>query len=332
MYLFSADSIEFFRELQSSSDVPKRFACKIMPHSTKVLHGDHQKTIFLQRLAAGLFEVFEHHVICETAQKEILPTPLTPSLHLHISMDDNEVDAYVNGREGVELKRSEVNLFYLEEINIAVLPQGRHWFFHIAFKKETLFQLLRKKPFNSLANKLHKKITKVEADMGGMINAPSQVAMDAYFMMLIHEIRQCRFNELATIYYREKKSQLMLEHFIRQLLPVRELRMELTDQQIITLDRVKEYIKLHIHKSITVKQLCKEFNITDNFLEKGFRQLNGISVRSFIHLLRMEFATKLLTINDMPTDSIARLTGFKNYAALNAAFYKYFNCGAELFR
>jgi AraC-like DNA-binding protein len=332
MYLFSAGAIEFFRELPSPSDVPGRFVSKIMHHSTKVLHGDQQKTIFLQRLTAGRFEVFEHHVICNAPEKEILPTPFAPSLHLHISMDDNEVDAYVNGRDGIALKSSEVNLFYLEEINIAVLPQGKHWFFHIAFKNDTLLRLLKKKAFKGLLYKLQKKIKQVEDDMGGMINEPSEVSMDAYFMMLIHEIRQCGFNETASMYYREKKCQLMLEHFIRQMLSAGECKIALTDQQVITLDCVKEYIKLNIQRSVTVRQLSQQFNMNSHFLEKSFRQLNGISIRSFIQMYRMEFATKLLSIIAMPSDSIARLTGFKNYAALNAAFYRYFNCDAGTFR
>ncbi|MBW8683706.1 helix-turn-helix transcriptional regulator [Chitinophaga rhizophila] len=332
MYLFSAASIEFFRELRTPSDVPVRFASKIMHHSCKVLHGDQHKTIFLQRLPAGPYEVFEHHVICVAPEKEILPTPLTPSLHLHISMDDNEVDAYVNGREGVALRPCEVNLFYLEEINIAVLPQGKHWFFHFAFTNDTLFGILQKKAFRGLLKKLQKKVKQVEELMGGMINEPAQVSMDAYFMMLIHEIRHCSFNELATIFYREKKCQLMLEHFLRQLLYANELKMELTDQQIITLDCVKEYIKLNSHRSVNSRQLSEQFNMSPNFLEKAFRQLNGISIRSFIHMYRMEYATKLLSIKDMPVESIARLTGFRNYAALNLAFYKYFGCDTTVFR
>ncbi|SFN27402.1 AraC-type DNA-binding protein [Chitinophaga sp. YR627] len=331
MYLFSAESIEFFRELHSPSDVPKRFASKIMLHSSKVLHGDQQKTIFLQRITAGFFEIFEHHVVCNAPETEILPTPLIPSLHLHVSMDDNEVDAYVNGQQGVELKPREVNLFYLEEINIAVLPPGKHCFFHIAFKNETLFRLLKKKPFAALYNKFQKKVKQVEDEMGGMLNEPGQVTMDAYFMMLIHEIRQCNFNEQASKYYREKKCQLMLEHFLRQILHIRESKIELTDQKILTLDYVKEYVKLNINKSINVKQLAGQFNISTNLLEKGFRQLNGISLRTFIHMYRMEFSTKLLAIKGMPPDSIARLTGFRNYAALDAAFYKYFGCAAEVF-
>jgi AraC-like DNA-binding protein len=331
MYLFSAESIEFFRELHSPSDVPKRFASKIMHHSSKVLHGDQQKTIFLQRITAGFYEIFEHHVVCKAPETEILPTPLIPSLHLHVSMDDNEVDAYVNGQQGVELKPREVNLFYLEEINIAVLPPGKHCFFHIAFKNDTLFRLLKKKPFAALYNKFQKKVKQVEEEMGGMINEPGQVAMDAYFMMLIHEIRQCNFNEEASRYYREKKCQLMLEHFIRQILHIREPKIELTDQKILTLDYVKEYVKLNINRPVNLKQLAEQFSVSTNLLEKGFRQLNGISLRSFIHMYRMEFITKLLAIKGMPYDSIARLTGFRNYAALNAAFYKYFGCNAEVF-
>jgi AraC-like DNA-binding protein len=332
MYLFSAASIEFFREIHNLADVPKRFLSTIMHHSAKVLHGDEQKTIFLQRLVAGPFEVFEHRVICDAPEKEILPTPLNPSLHLHISLDDNEVDAYVNGRDSVELKPGEVNLFYLEEINIAILPKGKHCFFHIGFKNETLFRLLNTEAFSSLYNDVPLKVKQVEESMGGMINAPGQVALDAYFMMLVQQIRDARYTQAATEYYREKKCMLMLEHFMRQMLPAKEPCITLTTAQVLTLDYIKAYIKWHLHHALTVQQLARQFNVSSNFLEKGFFQLNGISIRDFMHLYRMEYATQLLAIVDMPLSTIPLLTGYNNYASFAAAFKKYFNCEPEIFR
>jgi len=332
MYLFSAASIEFFREIRSQADVPKRFSSTIMQHSAKVVHGDGPKTIFVQRLFARLFEVHEHRVILEAPEKEILPTPLKPSLHLHISLDDNDVDAYVNGKESVELKPSEVNLFYLEEINIAILPRGKHCFFHISFKNDTLFRLLKQDAFQSLFSKVEQKVKLAEENMGGMINEPGQVSLDAYFMMLVQHIRDANYNEEATSFYREKKCMLMLEHFIRQLLPSRQPSLKLTTAQVLTLDYVKAYIKWNLHHSLTVKQLAEQFNISSNFMEKGFHQLNGISIRHFMHLYRMEYATQLLAIKDMSLSSIPRLTGYRNYASFAAAFKKYFNCEPELFR
>jgi AraC-like DNA-binding protein len=332
MYLFSSGSIEFFREIDSPSDVPKRFSGTIMQHSSKVVHGDTQKIIFLQRLAAGLFEVFEHQVICETTEKEILPTPLKPSLHLHISLDNNDVDAYVNGTDSVELKKDEVNLFYLEEINVAIIPRGKHCFFHISFSNDTFFRLFKKPPFKAQLAKIRKSVRDAEKNMGGMINAPGQVPLDAYYLMLVQEIRHCRFNEMASIYYREKKCMMMLEHFVRQMLPRNESTIRLTSHQVITLDLVKEYIKWHTHQPLTTKKLCKQFNITGNFLEKGFYQLNRISVNQFIRYYRMEYATKLLSNEDMPLNNIPRLTGYKDYKSFSVAFRKYFNCAPEVFR
>lgn len=332
MYLFSSTSFEFFREIFSASDVPKRFSGTIMEHSSKVIHGDSQKIIFLQRLAAGVFEVFEHQVICEATEQEILPTPLMPSLHLHISLDDNDVDAYVNGKDSVELNKDEVNLFYLEEINVAILPRGKHCFFHISFNNDTLFRLFKKPSFKDQLKQIKKNVRNAEKNMGGMINVPHQVTLDAYFMMLVQQIRHCRFNKIASVYYREKKCMMMLEHFVRQMLPRRENNIALTSQEVITLDQVKEYIKGHIHKSLTVKKLGQEFNISSNFLERGFRQLNRISVNQFIHHYRMEYATQLLANMDMPLNNIPQLTGYPNFELFTTAFKKYFNCDPELFR
>ena len=332
MYLFSSASFEFFREIFSPSDVPKRFSGTIMEHSAKVVHGDSQKIIFLQRLDAGRFEIFEHQVICEATEQEILPTPLTPSLHLHISLDDNDVDAYVNGKDSVELNKDEVNLFYLEEINVAILPRGKHCFFHLSFNNDTLFRLFKKRSFKDQLKQIKKSVRNAEINMGGMINAPHQVTLDAYFMMLVQQIRHCRFNKIASVYYREKKCMMILEHFVRRLLPRRENNIELTSQQVITLDGVKEYIKWNIHKSLTVEKLCQQFSISGNFLERGFRQLNRISVNQFMHHYRMEYAAQVLAQMDMPLNNIPPLTGYPNFEMFGTAFKRYFKCNPESFR
>lgn len=332
MYLFSSASFEFFREIFSASDVPKRFSGTIMEHSSKVVHGDSQKIIFLQRLAAGPFQVFEHRVICEATEQEILPTPLTPSLHLHISLDDNDVDAFVNGKDSVELNNDEVNLFYLEEINVAILPKGKHCFFHISFDNDTLFRVFKKPSFKNQLTQVKKRVRDAEKNMGGMINAPHQVTLDAYFMMLVQQIRQCRFNKIASIYYREKKCMMMLEHFVRQILPRRGKNVPLTSQEVIVLDQVKAHIKSYIHDPLTGKKLSQHFSISSNFLERGFRQLNRISVKQFIHHYRMEYATQLLADIDTPLYIIPLLTGYANFELFAAAFKKYFNCDPELFR
>lgn len=331
MYLLSAGFTEFFREIYSPSDVPQRFSGAIMQHSSKLLHGDGQKTIFLQRLAAGSFKVFEHQVICETTSKEISPTPSKPSLHLHISLGDNDVDAYVNGTDSVELKGDDVNLFYLEATNVAILPQGKHCFFHISFSNETFFRLFEKPPFEAQLTQIKESVHNAEKNMGGMINAPGQVPLDAYYLMLVQQIRHCRFNEKASIYYRQKKCMMMLEHFIRQMLPRRESTIKLSPHQVIALDLVKEYIKRYTHQSLTTKKLCQQFNITAGFLEKGFYQLNRISVNQFIRYRRMEYATQLLK-DGMPLNNIPCLTGYQDYKTFAAAFRKYFNCDPELFR
>jgi AraC-like DNA-binding protein len=296
------------------------------------LHGDANKTVFLQKMEAGSFEVYEHQVICEVVETEVLPTPQKPSLHMHISLDSNKVDAFVNGTDSVELKKEDVNLFYLEAVNVAIIPQGKHCFFHISFKKDTLFRVLMQPSFKRLFNKIREKIEEVEKYKGGMINASHQVMLDAYFMMLVQDIRHCRFNGQATVLYREKKCTLMLEHFLQQLLPQKESKLDLTAQDVIILDAVKEYIKRNINRSLTLKTLCQQFNISIEFLVKGFHQLNGIPVTHFIRLYCMEIAARLLADQDIPLNSILLLTGYNTFRSFATDFRNYFNCSPLQFR
>lgn len=332
MYLFSPESVEFFREIFSESDVPKRFSGTVLRHSSMIVYGETQKIVFVQKLLAGLFEVFEHQVVCEATKIEVWPTPEKPSLHLHISLRNNDVDAFVSGSGSVELKKEEVNLFYLEEANAATIPQGEHCFFHISFGIDTLLLMLENPAFKRLLYKITQKVRQTEESKGGMINDPHQVMLDAYFMMLIQDIRHCRFNETASLYYREKKCMLMLEHFLRQMQPQKGRNIKLTSEDIITLDHVKEHIKLNINKSLTPETLCKQFNISSSVLVKGFRQMNGITVNHFIRIRRMERAAILLADKTIEFDSIPQSTGYGSFRSFAAAFRKYFNCDPVLFR
>ncbi|MCF6402727.1 helix-turn-helix transcriptional regulator [Chitinophaga filiformis] len=331
MFLLSA-SFEFFKGIFSVTDVPRRFSGAVIEHSTMVLHGFAQKTVFQQKMEAGLFEVFEHQVICKARELDVLPTPSKPSFHLHISLDKTNVDAFVNGTDNVELKKEELNLFYLEAVNVAIIPKGKHCFFHISFNNDTLFYVLKQSRFRKLHADIRQKVEEAQKNKGGMINAPRQVVLDAYFMMLIQDIRSCCFNELATIFYREKKSMLMLEHFMRQLLPQKKNRIEVTADDVILLDSVKKYIKLYVDRPLTLQFLAQRFNISADLLAKSFLQLNGISVNHFIHLYRMESAAGFLAIQDIPLNDIPPLVGYKSFKSFAAAFTKYFNCSPFLFR
>jgi AraC-like DNA-binding protein len=153
-------------------------------------------------------------------------------------------------------------------------------------------------------------------------------------MMLIQDIRYSRFNKVVTTYYRQKKCMLLLEHFLSLMInsEPEKNKLELTSQQVITLDYIKEFIKQHIHQKLTVKILRKQFHVNSNLLEKGFRQINMISVEDFIHLWRMESATKYLAHTDMAMNKIPQLTGFRSYTDFVTAFKQYFNCEPELFR
>jgi len=332
MFLFSASYVEFFKQIFSSSDVPRKFSDAVVQHSTMTLHGDAYKTIFLQTMEAGLFEVYEHQVICEAVETEVLPTPKKPSLHLHISLDSNQVDAFVNGTDSVELIKEEVNLFYLEAVNVAIIPQGRHGFFHISFKKDTFFRMVMQPSFRRLFHEIREKVAAAEKNKGGMINAPRQVTLDAYFMMLIQDIRNCRFNGQATVFYREKKCMLMLEHFVRQLLPHKDNKIDLTAHDIIILDAVKEYIKRNVQRSLSLKTLCQHFNISIEFLVKGFYQLNNIPVTHFIRFYCMEIASRLLAEPDIPLSNILLLTGYNTFRSFATDFRNYFNCSPLQFR
>ena len=86
------------------------------------------------------------------------------------------------------------------------------------------------------------------------------------------------------------------------------------------LSKVEEYIKNHYTESIKVGDIADIYNINRNYLFRIFKKKHGVSIKSYIMLLKVEEAKQLLLNTDMSFSQISEHLGFLNYSTFLRLF------------
>ena len=86
---------------------------------------------------------------------------------------------------------------------------------------------------------------------------------------------------------------------------------------------ILEYVNTNLSRNITVEEICKQFYISQSYLNQKFRMLTGASVWEYITTKRMFLAKDLLAQGQSPTD-VSNLCGFNDYSAFYRAYRRQF--------
>lgn len=87
----------------------------------------------------------------------------------------------------------------------------------------------------------------------------------------------------------------------------------------------KNYIRINIHKRITVTEIARFLNIDRSHLTRIFKNICGISTQQFIISLKMEMASQSLKKSSMTIKEIANSVGYDNQMEFSKLFKKHFN-------
>ena len=80
-------------------------------------------------------------------------------------------------------------------------------------------------------------------------------------------------------------------------------------------DSVEKYIKLHYSRaSLTIEELCRDFNISHSYLCKLFKNKDGLTAKGTITKIRLNEAKKLLLNPNFSIKQIAHSVGFSDDA------------------
>ncbi|HQC82730.1 MAG TPA: AraC family transcriptional regulator [Bacillota bacterium] len=93
-----------------------------------------------------------------------------------------------------------------------------------------------------------------------------------------------------------------------------------------------QYIQSNFTKEISVKNIAKEFGYTESHLCRLFKKHTNLSISSYIQLLRIELAKKMLQETDTDINIVAEKCGFSDFSYFCRCFKKYVQMTPSEFR
>lgn len=88
----------------------------------------------------------------------------------------------------------------------------------------------------------------------------------------------------------------------------------------VLVDSVAAYIREHYREGINIENLAQNYFCSEAHLSRSFKKVMGMSVKKYVHKLRIDRAEYLIIKEFMPIESASYEVG---YHSLNN-FYKYF--------
>lgn len=129
--------------------------------------------------------------------------------------------------------------------------------------------------------------------------------------------------KMPELFYRMKYAKTDSSYYDRNLVP---------RTQVEFVKVVSDYITQNLNDKITVKQLTREFGISDTYLQNAFRSVYGMPVISFIRAQKMQSAAQTLIHTTRTVEEIAEEFGYENESKFSAAFKKIMGDSPGIYR
>ncbi|MEE6725188.1 AraC family transcriptional regulator [Pediococcus acidilactici] len=88
------------------------------------------------------------------------------------------------------------------------------------------------------------------------------------------------------------------------------------------MDKITSYINSHVDKRINLHQIAQEFNYSDSYFSKIFKNGFGMNFHDFITSVRLNDALTKMTTTNISIQEIAVLSGFETYRNFYNSFTK----------
>ncbi len=105
-----------------------------------------------------------------------------------------------------------------------------------------------------------------------------------------------------------------------------------TEEQMMMINSVHEYLISNLDKRITIEDAAKKFLMNTTTLKELFKTVYGTSIAAHIKTHRMEKAAEMLHTSDMSISDIAHLVGYENAGKFSAVFKQSYACSPKEYR
>lgn len=100
----------------------------------------------------------------------------------------------------------------------------------------------------------------------------------------------------------------------------------------LAINKVVDYINLHLFDNPDLKKLSEVANISEFHFHRVFKAIIGENVGEYIGRLRLEYVAERLQVSDETLTDIAIRSGYGTKSALSRAFKKHFGVSPSVFR
>lgn len=309
-----ADTLD---ELQFSTSIPEQQTNLLIPGATPVFSsGDYGELLF-QHLATGHNSIwYGNYQLSRNAAFRSFSA--SPYLELHFTCR-NDCSYRIEGIGAVEMHNAQFNVTYLPWLESnTYFHKGTFESFDIHITQEFL---IRAALHYEKINDFLALINNHKAAHLSKINHQATPLMQ----MVIQQIKSCSLHGAFREFYIDNKITELLILVLDVVInhpAYKEIRLKSYDIECLYLAR--EILVENWQNPCSLVELARKAGINDFKLKKGFKQMFGTSVFSYLTNIRMEKSIDLLRSTEMSVAEIAYTVGYQSATAFTAAFNKKF--------
>ncbi len=249
----------------------------------------------------------------------------SPIIILHLVFQ-NDFNFNVEGLGKLKFKESQFNLAYLPFVNAKLqLTKGEHISFCIEYTKEYLSK------FATFLPALEKFLKTADKKKPCLLSKVNLYASDK-MIGVMKDVLEAEDEKEVNEFYIEGKARELLVLAMRRMKKINGNSILLRKNDIERIEIIQVWIKDNVSNYGSLRSIAKSFGLNVNKLNKGFKQLYGLTVFDYILKIRMEKAIQLLKETDTSIAEIAFELGYARVSGFTRAFKNFLGYNPNLLR
>ncbi len=241
----------------------------------------------------------------------------SPLLILHLAFQ-NDFNFDVEGLGKSNFKESQFNLTYLPFVDVKLqLNKGEHISFCIEYTKEYLSK------FSPYLPSLKKFLENVNKKKPCVLSDVNLYASDK-MIRVMKDVLEAEDEKEVNEFYIEGKARELLVLAMRRMKKINGNSSLLRKNDIERIEIIHDWIKDNESNYGSLRSIAERFGLNVNKLNKGFKQLYGLTVFDYVLAIRMGKASQFLKETDTAIAEISLELGYTTVSAFTRAFKKFF--------
>ena len=146
-----------------------------------------------------------------------------------------------------------------------------------------------------------------------------------------HSVRAELQNKVQTLWAVHDKEAIFA--WIDQIYDAIEQVLSMDEKDIVWSERIISYIRSnYMDPQLDVNTISRRFGLNSSYVSHVFRKSTGIRLIDYIHNVRIEHITQLLTGTEKSISEIAKETGYADPQALSRVFRRYMKISPTEYR